>query len=305
MCQVGLGKTVQVLGCILARPAPHGWGTATLPATSTAVLPIKATLLVAPAALLPQWEAEVRKHTVEGALRCCTYLGLSAAPAPPPPLPLAPEAEEDLADADGGRRSKRARGSVSRYTEPLPVSRRQRQAAGSEPAAPVECAEPAEVHTEVLAATRVGLFVAPDGTSVAVAECDFVLCSFETLRDELKHGRGRGGAAGSSAPRGGGSGGGGGGGSGGGGGGGGSGGGGSALASSPLAMLGFWRIVLDEAQVVSNTNSAAALMASALWRRHAWVVTGTPVNAKLSELQGLLAFLDVRPFADPQAFDQL
>ena len=29
------------------------------------------------------------------------------------------------------------------------------------------------------------------------------------------------------------------------------------------------------------------------------------VNAKLSELQGLLAFLDVRPFADPQAFNQL
>ena len=77
------------------------------------------------------------------------------------------------------------------------------------------------------------------------------------------------------------------------------------MGSSPLAMLGFWRIVLDEAQVVSNTNSAAALMASALWRRHAWVVTGTPVNAKLSELQGLLAFLDVRPFADPQAFHLL
>ena len=70
-------------------------------------------------------------------------------------------------------------------------------------------------------------------------------------------------------------------------------------------MLGFWRIILDEAQIVSNSNSAAALMASALWRRHAWLVTGTPVNAKLSELQGLLAFLDVRPFADPQAFNAL
>ena len=78
-CQVGLGKTVQVLGCILARPAPQGWGAATLPATSAGVVPIKATLLVAPAALLPQWEAEVRKHTAEGCLRCCTYLGLSGA----------------------------------------------------------------------------------------------------------------------------------------------------------------------------------------------------------------------------------
>ena len=295
-CQVGLGKTVQVLGCILARPAPQGWGAATLPATSAGVVPIKATLLVAPAALLPQWEAEVRKHTAEGALRCCTYLGLGAAPAPPPPPPPpAADAEAPSDDAEGGRRSKRARSSVTRYTEPPPVSRRQRQRAGSEPAESEECAEPAEVHTEVLAATRVGLFVAPDGSSAAVAECDLVLCSFETLRDELKHGRARGGAAGPSAPRGG----------GGGSGGGGGGDGGLALGSSLLAMLGFWRIVLDEAQVVSNTNSAAALMASALWRRHAWVVTGTPVNAKLSELQGLLAFLDVRPFADPQAFHLL
>ena len=89
-----------------------------------------------------------------------------------------------------------------------------------------------------------------------------MFCSFETLRDELKHGLRRGSAAGVSAPRS----------------GGGSGGGGLPLASSPLTMLGFWRIILDEAQVVSNTNSAAALMASALWRRHAWVVTGTPVD---------------------------
>ena len=90
-----------------------------------------------------------------------------------------------------------------------------------------------------------------------------MFCSFETLRDELKLKQGLrrgGGAAGVSAPRRAG------------------GGGGLPLASSPLAMLGFWRIVLDEAQVVSNTNSAAALMASALWRRHAWVVTGTPAD---------------------------
>ena len=191
-CQVELGKTVQVLSCILARPAPQGWGAATLPATSTGVVPIEATLLVAPAALLPQWEAEVRKHTAEGALRCCTYLGLGAAPAPPPPPPpLAADSEAPSDDAEGGRRSKRARSGVTRYTEPPPVSRRQRQRAGSEPAESEERAEPAEVleHSEVLAATRAGLFVAPDGSSAAVAECDLVLCSFETLRDELKHRR--------------------------------------------------------------------------------------------------------------------
>ncbi len=32
--------------------------------------------------------------------------------------------------------------------------------------------------------------------------------------------------------------------------------------------------MLDEAQLVANSNSVAAEAASALWRRHAWVVTG-------------------------------
>ena len=46
-------------------------------------------------------------------------------------------------------------------------------------------------------------------------------------------------------------------------------------------------------------------MASALWRRQAWVVTGTPVNSRLAELQGLLAFLDARPFSEPASFNAL
>lgn len=54
-------------------------------------------------------------------------------------------------------------------------------------------------------------------------------------------------------------------------------------ASTPLVLsskdacarrCGFWRIMLDEAQLVANTSSIAAQVASSLWRRHAWVVTG-------------------------------
>jgi SNF2 family DNA or RNA helicase len=37
-----------------------------------------------------------------------------------------------------------------------------------------------------------------------------------------------------------------------------------------LQRFGFWRIALDEAQNVANTNSVAAAAASSLWRRHAW-----------------------------------
>ena len=49
--------------------------------------------------------------------------------------------------------------------------------------------------------------------------------------------------------------------------------------------------VLDEAQLVSQTNSVAAQMAAHLWRRHAWVVTGTPISSSINEVNGLLDFL--------------
>ena len=49
------------------------------------------------------------------------------------------------------------------------------------------------------------------------------------------------------------------------------------------------RVVLDEAQLVANSSSVAAVMASSLWRRHAWVVTGTPIASKLDEIKGMLA----------------
>ncbi len=87
-----------------------------------------------------------------------------------------------------------------------------------------------------------------------------VFCSFETLRDELNALRRDKGAARRGCS------------------------GEARLAASPLAALGFWRIVIDEAQVVSNTASAAAVMCSALWRRQAWVVTGTPVNSRHVEI---------------------
>lgn len=45
-------------------------------------------------------------------------------------------------------------------------------------------------------------------------------------------------------------------------------------------------VILDEAQLVANSSSVAAVMASSLWRRHAWVVTGTPISSKLDEIKG-------------------
>ncbi|KAL0028145.1 hypothetical protein WJX77_009970 [Trebouxia sp. C0004] len=70
----------------------------------------------------------------------------------------------------------------------------------------------------------------------------------------------------------------------------------SASNKCPLLQFGFWRVVLDEAQLVAATSSVAAQMTSSLWRRHAWVVTGTPITARLEEIQGLLEFLAYEPF---------
>jgi SNF2 family DNA or RNA helicase len=54
---------------------------------------------------------------------------------------------------------------------------------------------------------------------------------------------------------------------------------------SLLLQFGFWRVVLDEAQLVASSSSVAAVMCSALWRRTAWVVTGTPITSKIEEIQ--------------------
>eukprot|EP00887_Chlorella_sp_A99_P005493 scaffold1.g5493.t1 len=110
--------------------------------------------------------------------------------------------------------------------------------------------------------------VKPDGSKLPMHEADLVLMSYEHLRDQMH-------ATGGNR-------------------------------SSLLNQFGFWRVMLDEAQarelrdeahcLVANSSSVAAIMASSLWRRHAWVVTGTPITSRLDELKGLLEFLAYEPF---------
>ena len=63
--------------------------------------------------------------------------------------------------------------------------------------------------------------------------------------------------------------------------------------------------MLDEAQMVHNTSSAAAVMASELWRVNGWCVTGTPISNSIHDLQGLLVFLDHDPYASDREFNHL
>ncbi|KAJ3019350.1 hypothetical protein HKX48_002198 [Thoreauomyces humboldtii] len=65
---------------------------------------------------------------------------------------------------------------------------------------------------------------------------------------------------------------------------------------SPLNQIQFWRVVLDEAQMVESSVSQAAAMAKMIPRVNAWAVTGTPVGRHgLDDLFGLIQFLNIQP----------
>lgn len=51
---------------------------------------------------------------------------------------------------------------------------------------------------------------------------------------------------------------------------------------SPLVQLSWWRVCLDEAQMIENGTSNAATVARLIPRMNAWVVTGTPVQKDIS-----------------------
>ncbi|KAK4164910.1 putative ATP-dependent helicase IRC20 [Cladorrhinum sp. PSN259] len=61
---------------------------------------------------------------------------------------------------------------------------------------------------------------------------------------------------------------------------------------SPLVQLSWWRVCIDEAQMVENWTSKAAQLARLIPRVNSWGITGTPVKDNTSQdLRGLLIFL--------------
>jgi E3 ubiquitin-protein ligase SHPRH len=53
---------------------------------------------------------------------------------------------------------------------------------------------------------------------------------------------------------------------------------------SPLTCIEWWRICLDEAQMVDCTTTRTAKMALRLNTVHRWCITGTPINRSLQGL---------------------
>ena len=65
---------------------------------------------------------------------------------------------------------------------------------------------------------------------------------------------------------------------------------------APLPCVRWWRMIMDEAQMIESTTTKTAEMALRLQACHRWCVTGTPIGKSLNELFGLLMFLNVDPY---------
>ncbi|KAJ5961060.1 Zinc finger RING-type [Penicillium vulpinum] len=65
---------------------------------------------------------------------------------------------------------------------------------------------------------------------------------------------------------------------------------------TPLVRLSWWRVCLDEAQMIESGVSNAAKVARLIPREIAWAVTGTPLRRNIDDLFGLLVFLHYEPF---------
>ena len=74
---------------------------------------------------------------------------------------------------------------------------------------------------------------------------------------------------------------------------------------SPLLYVKWWRICLDEAQMVHSTNTKCADMANRLSAVNRWCITGTPIGKSLGDLHGLFTFIRQDPFSEKRWFDEI
>ncbi|PON67600.1 Cdk-activating kinase assembly factor [Parasponia andersonii] len=67
--------------------------------------------------------------------------------------------------------------------------------------------------------------------------------------------------------------------------------------NSPLKEVNWWRVILDEAHMIKNSNALQSRAVCDLKANRRWVVTGTPIQNDSFDLFSLMAFLRFEPFS--------
>ncbi|KAJ6864256.1 SWI/SNF-related matrix-associated actin-dependent regulator of chromatin subfamily A member 3-like 1 [Populus alba x Populus x berolinensis] len=65
----------------------------------------------------------------------------------------------------------------------------------------------------------------------------------------------------------------------------------------PLLKIKWWRVILDEADVIKNADAKQSLAVSRLTARRRWAVTGAPIQNGSFDLFALIAFLRLDPLS--------
>ncbi|KAK2024652.1 hypothetical protein LX32DRAFT_499515, partial [Colletotrichum zoysiae] len=63
------------------------------------------------------------------------------------------------------------------------------------------------------------------------------------------------------------------------------------------------RLILDEAHEIRDTTTAKSRAVCGISASCRWVVTGTPIQNRLSDLFSLFQFLDLYPYDDKRMFE--
>ena len=76
-------------------------------------------------------------------------------------------------------------------------------------------------------------------------------------------------------------------------------------ASSPLLKVKWWRVALDETQMVNKTTAKCARTANELEAVNRWCISGTPIMRDFDDLFGLVYFLRLYPYYDEKWWKEL